>query len=451
MHERALRHAAALAAAILLLTTSMAAADTLPGDADDLTSGTQSTMAVGPIAVGGQLTASLWFQLTCRGLTHVDPGQSVGVAFRSATVPTGGMVTSTGTTIGPVPADWPVDGDGCPTTMVLRSAVPATVTLTAPAAPGVFDYVLDYARTLSPVGSADGTAISSLTGATFRLTVVADAAPTLTLPADMVVEGDTAGGAVVAWTASVSDAEDDPDPVPVCDPASGGFLPLGVTSVACSVTDSAGVSATGSFSVTVQDTTPPALVGLPAGVALVASDPAGSIAAYAVPSAVDTVDPAPTVTCSPAPGDAVPVGTTTVTCVTTDGSGNVASGSFLLDVEYLPPVVFDTSFEAPVGVTGMLVGTSGRTIPIKAHVVRDGHVVTTGSVELGLAGCSGGVGVGTPLALAWAGGRWVVELHTDGLFGCIRATVSVDGADAGSFELHLATSASSLKAKGARR
>jgi hypothetical protein len=90
MHERALRRAAAIAAATFLLTASVVVADTLPGDTDDLASGIQGTVALGPVPTGGQVSASLWFQLTCRGLAHVDPGQSVHVAMSGAQVPAGG-------------------------------------------------------------------------------------------------------------------------------------------------------------------------------------------------------------------------------------------------------------------------------------------------------------------------------------------------------------------------
>ena len=78
----------------------------------------------------------------------------------------------------------------------------------------------------------------------------------LTVPADQTVEGDTTGGWVAAYAGvSATDAEDDPDPTPICSPAAGEVLPLGTTTVACSVTDSGGRSDSGSFDVTVVDTT----------------------------------------------------------------------------------------------------------------------------------------------------------------------------------------------------
>lgn len=87
-------------------------------------------------------------------------------------------------------------------------------------------------------------------------TVVDCDPPVLTLPADMTVEATGAGGATVTYTASASDAVDGPI-TPSCSPASGSLFALGSTVVTCSATDAAGNTATGTFSVTVVDTTAP--------------------------------------------------------------------------------------------------------------------------------------------------------------------------------------------------
>src|SRR5204863_1887954 len=105
---------------------------------------------------------------------------------------------------------------------------------------------------------------SAFLAASFTLHVVSNTAPTLHLPADFSREGDTTGG----WTASyqgvwASDNEDNPAPTPTCLPAAGSVLPLGETTVNCSVTDSGGMTASGSFKVTVVDTTDPVLHGVP--------------------------------------------------------------------------------------------------------------------------------------------------------------------------------------------
>ena len=82
-------------------------------------------------------------------------------------------------------------------------------------------------------------------------------APTLTVPAPSPVEATSASGAVVTFTATATDAIDT-TPTVTCSPASGSAFQLGNTTVTCTATDDAGnISAQGTFTVTVQDTTPP--------------------------------------------------------------------------------------------------------------------------------------------------------------------------------------------------
>jgi Tol biopolymer transport system component len=81
-------------------------------------------------------------------------------------------------------------------------------------------------------------------------------APVLTLPDPVTVEATGPEGANVTYTATAAD-ERGPDPVVDCTPASGARFGLGMTTVSCTATDDAGNSATGSFTVTVADTTAP--------------------------------------------------------------------------------------------------------------------------------------------------------------------------------------------------
>ena len=231
MHERAIRRAAVVAALTALLATSAAMADTLPTDADNVDPDVQSTIPLGPVATGRWATASVWFELRCNGtVNHIEAGQSISLAIASAVVPAGGAVAGGGTTVGPVPPDWPTDGTFCDGLPILRSATPATVSVRAPATPGLYMYRIDYERRLSPVGPDDAVDIAGVTRLTIWLDVVLNTPPTLTVPADMTVEADTTGGATVTFAATATDAEDDPDPTPVCSPASGGFFALGTTS-----------------------------------------------------------------------------------------------------------------------------------------------------------------------------------------------------------------------------
>jgi hypothetical protein len=71
------------------------------------------------------------------------------------------------------------------------------------------------------------------------------------------------------------------------------------------------------------------------------------------------------------------------------------------------------------------------------RLLRDGAVVRSGAVDLGLARCDGGATIGSPRALAWRHHRWVLQLRTAGLAGCVRASLRLDGVAVDSFELRL--------------
>ncbi len=208
----------------------------------------------------------------------------------------------------------------------------------APAVANVgYVYTIGWSRSISPAGSDDAHALSgSFTSVSFRLAVVLDRAPVLTVPADQTVEGDTTGGWIAAYPGvSATDAEDEPDPTPHCSPAAGEVLPLGTTTVSCTATDTAGHVDSDAFDVTVVDTTAPSLA-VPGDQAVTTADPAGTALAYDPATAADIVDPDPTVGCLPAVGSSIPVGTTTVTCTATDASGNATSDSFDVVVDYVP-------------------------------------------------------------------------------------------------------------------
>jgi hypothetical protein len=74
--------------------------------------------------------------------------------------------------------------------------------------------------------------------------------PVLSLPADITVAAQSPSGATVTWAATAIDNKDGAVPVD-CTPSSGSLLAVGSTTVDCSVTDAAGNTANGSFTVTV--------------------------------------------------------------------------------------------------------------------------------------------------------------------------------------------------------
>jgi PKD repeat protein len=158
--------------------------------------------------------------------------------------------------------------------------------------------------------------------------------PTLSLPADMVVEATSAAGAVVEFDVTASDLAGGPLQV-TCTPGSGLVFGLGVTTVNCTATDSSGNTAYGSFTVTVVDTTPPVL-SLPADLVLEPTSPQGAVGTFSA-SATDLVDGAVPVTCAPASGSVFPLGSTTMQASATDAHGNTADGSFTVTVRDTTP------------------------------------------------------------------------------------------------------------------
>src|SRR5262249_28263436 len=75
--------------------------------------------------------------------------------------------------------------------------------------------------------------------------------PVVTVSGDLAAWATSAAGATVIYTATANDPEDGPL-TPICTPTSGATFPLGPTPVSCGVTDSWGVPASASFTVTVR-------------------------------------------------------------------------------------------------------------------------------------------------------------------------------------------------------
>jgi Bacterial Ig-like domain/HYR domain/FG-GAP-like repeat len=85
-------------------------------------------------------------------------------------------------------------------------------------------------------------------------------APQLNLPADITVQATGPAGAQVSWQAPTATDESPANPQVSCDADSGHTFAIGTTTVNCSATDAAGNVASGSFHVTVQDTTAPKVI-----------------------------------------------------------------------------------------------------------------------------------------------------------------------------------------------
>lgn len=439
MHHRPLRRAAAVSLGALLAFAGTASADLLFPDGDAMTPVIDGTRHLGDVSPGGTVSRDVRFLIVCAGLQHVDANQSVVLTGNGGTVPLGGEIVSASTvTLAPLTTAWAPDGQGCPDPVPSQEGgVLSHVVLRAPTTAGMHSFTVAWSRSFQPAGSNDGNAFNLLpTSVNFTMRVLANAAPTLTVPSSLTKEGNTTGGWSADWSdVSATDPEDDPDPTPTCAPPAGEVVPLDTTQVTCSVTDLAGATVSKSFNVTVEDTTPPTL-SVPADISVTTSDPGGRVVTFDDPSASDVVDDSPDVSCSHASGDTFAVGTTPVTCTATDDRGNPRSASFDVTVQFVTPHTANAMWLEPVGGGSTYEANRGRTLPIKVRLFVDGDERTSGDASLRLTPCGGGTNM--DLALAWGGGRWNHSLDTSILSAtCYKVTATIDGLTTGSFTLAL--------------
>jgi len=103
-------------------------------------------------------------------------------------------------------------------------------------------------------------AAGNTTARSFTIEVVDTTAPALTVPASQTLEATSAAGAVATFSASATDAVGVASLI--YSKASGTTFALGTTTVTVTAKDDAGNTSTGSFTVTVRDTTAPTITSL---------------------------------------------------------------------------------------------------------------------------------------------------------------------------------------------
>jgi hypothetical protein len=238
------------------------------------------------------------------------------------------------------------------------------------------------------VTATDGSGLQ-VTGS-FNVTVVDTTKPVLTLPANITAEATSAAGAVVTFAPTATDTASTPTIVSA--PASGSTFPLGTTTVNVTATDGAGLQVTGSFNVTVIDTTKPVLT-LPADITAGATSAAGAVVDFAA-TATDATS-TPTITYSKNPGTTFPIGATTVSVTATDAAGNQATGSFIVNVTDTiapettiagTPTALTNSASATFAFTGTDIGSGVASFQVQL----DGGAFTTATSPLTLTGLADG-------------------------------------------------------------
>jgi len=181
-------------------------------------------------------------------------------------------------------------------------------------------------------------------------------APVLTVPEDITEEATSAEGAVVRYEVSAEDSVDGPVGV-TCTPESGSIFSIGTTTtVTCTATDAAGNTGAASFTVTVQDTTPPTIT-VPEDITVQATSGSDVAVVTFTVTAQDNVDGTATldedntltqdddvggditITCDPSSGSEFSIGETEVECTATDAAGNTGAASFTVTVQDTTPPV----------------------------------------------------------------------------------------------------------------
>jgi len=229
-------------------------------------------------------------------------------------------------------------GDNISFSVNATDSVDGSITVNCSAASGSV-FPIGQSTVVCDAADRNGNSASGSFYITLTQTTASDTtAPVLSLPGDITTEAIAASGASVSYPVSATD-EVDGAVAPICSHTSGSTYALGQTSVTCNASDSQGNSVTGSFTVSVVDTTAPQLA-LPANLTVDATLSTGIVVDYLV-SAIDSVDQSVDVICTPLSGSVFSVGDSAVSCQAIDSNGNIASGNFLVSVTI--PVATTTS------------------------------------------------------------------------------------------------------------
>jgi hypothetical protein len=299
-------------------------------------------------------------------LTSNSSGFAIGGDTENATPSTDGLVRSYAVAAGPDTT--PPTISGTPTNITNVQATGPLGAVVTFASPTALDNV-DGPRPVTctpasgstfPIGTTTVTCTASdLSGnpssTTFTITVVDTLPPLISnTPSNIPgVEATSPAGAVVFYTNPTATDIVDGSRTVTCTPASGSVFPLGTTTVTCSATDLRGNSASTSFTVTIQDTTPPVISNIPSDITgVVATSPAGAVVTFASPTANDIVSGSVSVFCVLPSGSTFAIGLSTVVCTASDSQGNFASGSFTINVLPMPTI-------APIASSGGDVITNG--------------------------------------------------------------------------------------------
>ena len=185
---------------------------------------------------------------------------------------------------------------------------------------GVYTVALSYQDSL---GNANASASSSSV-------LIDTTAPSFSMPSTLVVEATSPAGALVTYSASASDVGSGVASS-LFTPYSGSTFPIGTTTVSATAADNVGNVASGSFLVTVRDTTAPVFQAH-ANVVAEATSAGGALVNFAPATASDAVGVS-SLAYSQSSGTPFPIGTTTVIIFALDATNNLGTKTFTVTVQ----------------------------------------------------------------------------------------------------------------------
>src|ERR1041384_2194658 len=218
------------------------------------------------------------------------------------------------------------------------------------------------------------------------VTVVDITPPAILCPGNITKNNDPNQCSAIVTYANATAADNCPGVGnPVCTPSSGSTFPKGTTTVACTVSDASGNSSSCAFTVTVNDTQPPAIVCLADIIA--DFDPAvnGAVVTYTTPVGTDSCPGAVTTQIAGLPSGATfPAGTTTNTFKVTDGVGLTAQCSFKVTVAITSIIGLDSVSISGSGIVDSYNSTGGypATKGSLANVLSNGTITVAGSSKV---------------------------------------------------------------------
>ncbi len=206
-------------------------------------------------------------------------------------------------------------------TVILTDNCPGATVVCAPSSGSAFSTGVTQVSCLATDASGN------INGCTFSVTINDTEPPAMNCPAPIVASTDPGQCSKTNVVYAVIPTDNCPGATVVCAPVSGSTFSKGVTTVSCLASDASGNTNGCTFSVTINDTEPPA-ISCPAAI-IASTDPGQCTKTNVVYTVIPTDNcPGAMMVCTPVSGATFSKGVTTVNCLATDASGNTNGCAF---------------------------------------------------------------------------------------------------------------------------